>query len=199
MRHDPVQSLLVVHRRRAPCFPASDLDLIDPFPDPSAMRWLISLTMFILVGCAPNLPVSSQIPVGGVRETVTRANLDAARERTVGGLIEPGWLPAGFTLAQAEYLEAGDEVESVDLTYEGAAHYLHIWQTSSDDLAKDPLAQDRPAGDAEWSQEPLAQAQIGRADVVEFSARLEDGRTITVDSDLDPESIHQVLRSLLVK
>lgn len=166
------------------------------------MRRVITVTVLVLAGCGLGVPTPSEIPIRGIREPITRENLVAAREGMTGGLLEPGWLPDGFVLVHAEYIEAGNRIESVDLAYDGAGRYLHMWQThiSPDQLGEsDPVAKGEPLRGTEWNANPLPAAQVGRAGVVEYSARLADGRTVTVDSDLDPRVIERVLAALYLR
>jgi hypothetical protein len=156
----------------------------------------------VLMACsAPGL--DPEIPVAGAREPITRENLVAAREGMAEGLLEPGWLPDGFALVNAEYIESGGRVWSVDLFYEHAdGHSVHIWQTrvSPEDLgAEDPVALAEPMPSSDWSVNPLSEAQVGRAGVVEYSSRLDDGRTVTVDTDLDRGTSLRVLESLILR
>jgi hypothetical protein len=119
-----------------------------------------------------------------------------------GGLLEPGWLPDGFVLVHADFIEAGNRIESVDLAYDRAGSYLHIWQThiSPDQLGEsDPVPQGEPLEGTEWNANPLPAAQVGRAGVVEYSARLADGRTVSVDSDLEASVIERVLALLYLR
>ncbi len=162
------------------------------------MRLVFGATLLVLAGCGANMPTPTDIPVGGVRAPITQQNLVAAREGMPGGLLEPGWLPDGFVLVNAEYGGAGDEM-SVDLFYVGPSHQLHIWQTriSPAELgAQDPVPMGQPLQDTGWNANPLPAAQVGGDGVVEFSTRLEDGRTITLDSDLDEGTMRRVLDSL---
>jgi hypothetical protein len=119
-----------------------------------------------------------------------------------GGLVEPRWLPDGFVLVTAEYVEAGDWIQSIDLSYQGLDHSLHIWQTylPPDQLAMlGPMPEGQPLDSSEWSIEPLRAAQVGRAGVVVARARLDDGRTVSIDSDLAPETMQRVLDSLYLR
>jgi hypothetical protein len=52
---------------------------------------------------------------------------------------------------------------------------------------------------SDWSANPLSEAQVGRAGVVEYSSRLDDGRTVTVDTDLDRGTSLRVLESLILR
>ena len=162
------------------------------------MRGVIVVTVLGLAGCGANMPTPTDIPVGGVRAPITQQNLVAAREGMPGGLLEPGWLPDGFVLVNADYIGAGNEM-SVDLFYVGPSHQLHIWQTriSPAELgAQDPVPKGQPLDGTDWNANPLPAAQVGSDGVVEFSTRLEDGRTITVDSDLDEGTMRRILESL---
>ena len=175
------------------------LDANGKLPDAQRMRGVIVATLLVLAGCGANMPTPTDIPVGGVRAPITQQNLVAAREGMPGGLLEPGWLPDGFVLVHADYIEAGNEIASVDLVYDGPDHQLHIWQTriSPAELgAQDPVPMGQPLQDTRWNANPLPAAQVGGDGVVEFSTRLEDGRTITLDSDLDEGTMRRVLDSL---
>jgi hypothetical protein len=144
-------------------------------------------------------PTPSEIPVGGVRESIIRQNLAAARNGFRGGLLEPGWLPDSFVLVGAEYSQQGSEIDSVDLRYEAGPHYLHIWQTdaSPEQLGeKDPVAKAEPMPGTQWNRHPLSAEQVGRDGVVEYSRRLDDGRTVSIDSDLDQDTMRHVLDSV---
>jgi hypothetical protein len=167
------------------------------YPTLNRMRRVITATLLVLAGCGLGVPTPTEIPIGGVREPFTRENLVAARAGMPGGLLEPGWLPDGFVLVHADYIG-----ESVDLAYEGAGRSLHIWQThiSPDQLGEsDPVPKGEPLEGTEWNANPLPAAQVGRAGVVEYSARLADGRTVSVDSDLEASAIERVLASLYLR
>lgn len=143
-----------------------------------------------------------EIPVGGVREGITAANLAAARDGMPGGLLEPGWLPEGFELVHAEYVKVGRQVESVDVVYENGTNYVHLWQTqlSPEELGvKDPVTKGEPIDDTGWNMNPLNAARVGREGVVEYSTRLPDGRTVTVDSDLPADVMRRILESLYLR
>jgi hypothetical protein len=130
---------------------------------------------------------------------VTRRNLAEARNGIAGGLLEPGWLPDGFAMVNADYSAEGNVISSVDLRYEGGGHYVHVWQTraSPEELGdKDPVAKGSRLAGTQWNANPLPVEQIGHDGVVEYSTRLQDGRTATVDSDLDADTIRHVLDSM---
>lgn len=158
-----------------------------------------------LGGCAALAPAPTEIPIGGVREPVTRQDLAAAREGMPGGLLEPAWLPGGFELVNVGYIGAANQIETVDMNYGDGTNYLHIWQTqvSPDELGEtDPVPLGDPiaiGGDVEWHANPLPGAQGGRGGIVEFSARLPDGRTVSVDGDLDADVMKRVLESLYLR
>jgi hypothetical protein len=144
---------------------------------------------------AATLPAATEIPIAGVRESITRQNLADARNGIPGDLLEPGWLPGGFALVNAEYSAEGDEINSVDLRYEGGGHYVHVWQTRTppEQLGqKDPVAKGSPLAGTQWTANPLPSGQVG----VEYSRRLEDGRTVSIDSDLDESTMRHVLDSM---
>lgn len=166
------------------------------------MRGVVPAILLMLAGCGTAVPVPTDIPIGGVRAPITQENLIAARAQMTGGLLEPGWLPEGFVLVHADYMKAGNEIASVDLFYDGADHYLHIWQTSlsPNELGEgDPVPKGRPLDGTQWRANSLPAVQVGRAGVVEYSTRFEDGGTITVDSDLDADTMRRVLESLHVR
>lgn len=50
-----------------------------------------------------SIDADTEIPVGGVREPITRHDLAAARSGMPGGLLEPAWLPDGFALVHVNY------------------------------------------------------------------------------------------------
>jgi hypothetical protein len=147
-------------------------------------------------------PIPPDVPIGGVREPITRQDLAAAREGMPGGLLEPAWLPDGFMLMHVGYF--GGLEQSTDLYYDDGAHYLHMWQAHRDpaDLGdSDSVALGEPieiGGNLEWRANPRVGAQVGRPGVVEYSTRWADGRTISVDSDLEAELMMRVLESIAV-
>jgi hypothetical protein len=154
----------------------------------------------ILAGCGFFAP--SDIPIGGEREAITRENLVAARAGMPGGLLEPSWLPDGFVLVHADYLESGLRIESVDLVYQGDATYLHIWQAridAEDFGADDPVALGGPLEGLDWNIYRLPVANAGRPGVTQYSRRLDDGRTVTIDTDLDDASMRRVLEGLVFR
>lgn len=166
------------------------------------MRGVLLTILLVLAGCSASMPRPTDIPVGGARAPITQQNRVAAREGMPGGLLEPGWLPDGFVLVSADYIEADDQIESVDVSYQGPSHYLHIWQTnaSPEHLGdKDPVPMGQPIAGTVWGANPLPAAQIGRAGVVEYSARLADGRTASIDSDLDADTMKRVLEMLYLR
>ena len=166
------------------------------------MRRVIAGLVLVLAGCGLALSPPAEIPIGGVRAAITGENLAAARSEMPGGLLEPGWLPDGFVLVNADYIGTGNRIGSVDLAYESGTNYLHVWQShvSPEDLgARDPVRNGAPLEGTDWNANPLPEAQVGRPGVVEFSTRLEDGRTVTVDSGLDIETMRRVLESLYLR
>lgn len=169
-------------------------------------RCLVTLLMAIttvIVGCgssdvAPSATaIPTEVPIGGVRPTITREGLDLARERMPGGLLEPCSLPDGFELVHI-FFSAPER--TTDLHYQDGDRYLHVWQTqrSSAELGSDdPVALGSPIaidGDIKWNGNDLS-AQVGRDGVIEYSGRLPGGGTITVDSDLGADAMEVVLRS----
>lgn len=119
-----------------------------------------------------------------------------------GGLLEASWLPDGFALVNAEFDAGGDRVWSVDLVYEGSGHYVHVWQThvSPEELGdQDPVLLGEPIPSTGWRANPLPAAQVGRAGVVEFSTRLDDGRTVSIDSDLERTMMLRILDALVLR
>ena len=157
----------------------------------------------IATACSLPAPTATDVPIGGVRQRITRENLHAARIGMAGGLLEAGWLPVRFTLANADFVESGGRVGSVDLVYEHPdGHFVHIFQThaSPEDLGgQDPVALGEPIPSSDWNANALSAAQTGRAGVVEFSTRLDDGRTVSIDSDLDRATMLRVLDSLILR
>jgi len=167
---------------------------------------LVAVSMTVaLVGCAALTPTPAEIPIGGVREPFTRQDLAAARERMPGGLLEPAWLPDRFELVHVGRSGGANQIETVDLDYSDGTSYVHIWQThlSPDQLGgSDPFPLGVPVGiggEVEWHANALSAAQVFREGVVEYSARLPDGRTVSVDSDLDADVMRRVLESLLLR
>jgi hypothetical protein len=148
------------------------------------------------------MPAATEIAVGGAREPFTRQDLAAAREGMPGGLLEPGWLPDGFELVNVSYLQAMGEVGSVDLQYGNESNYVHIWQTtmSPEQLGpKDPVngGESVAIGDIQWTSDDLS--ANGFAGAMVFSARLTHGRTVSIDSDLDVETLHAVIESVYLR
>ncbi len=150
-------------------------------------------------GASP--PLGTEIPIGGARATIVRENLEAARRLMPGGLIEPGWLPAGYVLTNAEYDRPGTSgpIASVDLSYagpgSGATGDVHIWQTVARDLGtKGPVGVgvSVPLDGVTWS---LATLRGGLA----LSARTADGRTISLDGDLGRDAMERIAASLAVR
>lgn len=148
-----------------------------------------------------NVPSATEIPIGGPRAAVVRENLDAARQFMPGGLVEPGWLPAGVVLTNAEYDRPGTTgpIDSVDLSYagpgSGATGQVHIWQTVARDLgAKDPVGVGAsvPLGGATWS----LLTSPGR---LALSTRTADGRTISLDGNLARDAMERIAASLVVR
>ncbi|HET8776237.1 MAG TPA: hypothetical protein VFN76_01125 [Candidatus Limnocylindria bacterium] len=156
----------------------------------------------MLVACAAATP-TPDIPIAGLREPITRENLEAARGGMAGGLLEAGWLPDGFALVNADYIEQGGSIWSVDLFYQHAdGASVHIWQTlvSAAELGdKDPVALSEPIPSTDWNANPLPAGQVGRPGVVEFSTRLDDGRTVSIDSDLGRDIMLRILESLVMR
>jgi hypothetical protein len=151
------------------------------------------------VTATPPVTSATEIPISGVRESITRQNLAAAREGMLGGLFEPGWLPEGFALVYAEYVTEQNRVTSVDLRYESDGHYLHVWQTRVPEEqlgGKDPVANGSPLAGTQWNANPLPSEQVGRTGVIEYSTRLADGRTVSIDGDLDAVTMRRVLDSM---
>ncbi|HJP72551.1 MAG TPA: hypothetical protein VJ975_12610, partial [Candidatus Limnocylindria bacterium] len=114
-----------------------------------------------------------------------------------------GWLPDGFALVNADYIEQGGRIWSVDLFYQRAdGRSVHVWQThvSAEELGdQDPVAFGEPIPSTNWNANALPAAQVGRPGVVEFSTRLDDGRTVSIDSDLGRDTILRVLESLVMR
>lgn len=169
--------------------------------DARSMRGAAVVIVLTLAACSARIPVPTAIPVGGARAAITHQNLVAARSQMAGGLVEPGWLPDGFVLVNADYDKAEGEIVSVDLVYDGAEHRLHLWQTLVDPAAMgetDPVGKGEPIEGTPWGVSRLPATQVGSAGVVEYAARLDDGRTVTIDTDLDVDTMRRVLESLLL-
>ncbi|MCC6618165.1 MAG: hypothetical protein IT341_03890 [Chloroflexi bacterium] len=145
-------------------------------------------------------PTPKEVVIGGVRPTITRQDLIAARAGVPGGLMEPCWLPDGFALVHVAYIAPE---RTTDLYYTGNENYLHIWQTHRDPSelgSDDPVVQGDPlplAGDIEWRARSLA--PLGRSGVAEYSARLPDGRTVSIDSNLGRADVERILESVCVR
>jgi hypothetical protein len=157
----------------------------------------------IVGGCAVISPAPTEIPIGGLREPITSQDLAAARDGMPGGLLEPGWLPDGFELVNVSYLQAMGDVRSVDLQYRSEVNHLHIWQTT---VAPEELGAEDPVkgggetvaiDDREWTTHD--RSANGFANAMQFSARLTDGRTVSIDSDLDPETMRGIIESLYLR
>ena len=155
--------------------------------------------MLALTGCGANMPVPTDIPIGA-SALRSRSRTWWLRERACPAAC---WNPAGFrtafVLVNADFIKAGNQISSVDLNYASADHELHIWQThlSPNELGEsDPVPRGRPLEGTEWSANRLPAAQVGQDGVVEYAIRLDDGRTVTVDSDMDEETMRRVLESL---
>lgn len=162
----------------------------------------MAASMMLISACGQLAPTVAEIPVGGARERITRQDLAAARNGMSGGLLEPTWLPDGFELVSVSYVEDGDRVESVDSVYDDGNNYVHIWQThmTADELGdSDPVPKGGRIEGSDWRANPLPAAQVGREGVVEFSTRMPDGRTVTVDSDLPDDVVQRVLEALRVR
>jgi hypothetical protein len=168
-----------------------------------AMALVCTIVLAACQGSVLPAPVPTDIPIAGVREPMTRQDLAAARDGMAGGLVEPAWLPDGFRLVHIGYCGALEQ--STDLYYDDGEHYLHIWQAHRDPAElgnSDPVPLGEPmaiGGDVEWHANTRVAAQTGRIGVVEYSARWPDGRTISVDSDLDSDLMVRVLESIAVR
>ena len=145
-------------------------------------------------------PSAMGVPIGGSLATVVRANLEAARRRMPGGLVEPGWLPAGFILTNAEYNSAatGGPLISVDLSYSrpgfAVIGQVHIWQTLARDLGrKDPVGIGTRVqiGSATWSL-------VENGATLALSRRMADGRTISLDGNLGLDAMKSIAAALVV-
>ncbi len=150
---------------------------------------------------ATSTPAPTDVPIGGVRPTITRQDLAAARDHMAGGLLEPCWLPDGFHLDHIAYFAPE---RSADLWYGGGDHYLHIWQVHRQPAelgSDDPVTQGNPRSTEtdEWRVRPLSAAQVGESGIVEYSSRWADGRTLSIDSDLDADVMERVLGSICVR
>lgn len=147
-------------------------------------------------------PAPTEIPFGGERASVLPRELAAARNGMPGGLVEPSWLPDGFELVFVFY--AGGLEDSTDLNFHDGEHHVHIWQAfrGPGELGpKEPFDYgDRsPIGDTvEWNATSL-EDQLETPGLVEYRGRMPDGRTVTVDSTLDAETMERVLQSLYVR
>ena len=142
----------------------------------------------------------TEVPIGGLREPITRQNL-ARVQQNFPGLLEAGWLPASFELVNVEYVETAHRIESVDMNYARGDVYLHIWQsqlTVADLGAKDPVATGDPTsiGGVTWRANALSAEQAGREGITAFSARMPDGHTVSVDGNLGADVMKHVLESL---
>lgn len=154
-----------------------------------------------LSGCAALGPARTDVPVGGVRAEIVTDNRAAAREKFPGGLLEPAWLPEGFELVQLEYAGGGRHVDSVDQAYMAGELYVHIWQTVAElPPEADPLSGGQPVDIAgvTWHVERPDPGDVGRAGVIVLNARLEDGRTVSVDGNLSEDSMRRVVESLVL-
>lgn len=169
----------------------------------------LAMVFLTVAACTAPTPSSSvlsspaDVPIGGVRPAITRTDLAAARVDMPGGLLEPCWLPDGMKLTHVAYTGLGPP--STDLWYDGGDVYLHMWQTY---IGPDELGSDDPVprgesisvdGDFEWRARPLSSGQTGRPDVVEYSARTSDGRTVSIDTDIAGDEVQQILASVCVR
>ena len=90
----------------------------------------------------------------------------------------------------------------MDLYYGvGDTDYVHVSQSHLpiEELAVNhPVATGDPTsvGGVTWRANALPAAQTGREHVVMFSARMPDGRTVSIDSNLGADEMKHVLQSL---
>jgi hypothetical protein len=160
------------------------------------------MLVLIATGCTSLAPAASDVPIGGPRPQFTRANLTAARQRLAGGLLEPGWLPGRFELTLADYTETDGHIRSVDLNYSDGTRYLHVWQTNlapAELGAADPVVLGQPMTGLAWGRYSLPASQAGRPGVIDYSSRLADGRTVSIDTDLDDATMRRVLASVVIR
>lgn len=168
-------------------------------------RQLVSGALMLVVGATGcgliPAPPPSEIPIGGPRAGVIAVDIVEARQEMEGGLLEPTWLPEGFELVNVGYLRVGHHIESADLNFDDGTRYLHVWQTLTElDPESDPLrgGEQAEVGDVVWLVERPPAAQLGRENVLVYSTRMADGRTVSVDSDLGAEVMERVLASLAI-
>lgn len=142
-------------------------------------------------------PTATEIAVGGVRAAIVRHNLADARSLMPGGVVEPGWLPGGFFLTQAEYNRPGSTIgpiDSVDLYYQGpGGRNVHVWQTLGQNLGSKA-----PVGVGEvvpgvWDSLELPGGRL------QLSTRASDGRTVTVDGNLPADEVQEIVQRLVTR
>jgi hypothetical protein len=158
------------------------------------------IAVAVLTACAIQILPTPQgeIPFGGDRASILPRDLEAARDHLAGGLVEPSWLPDDFRLV---FVFSSSFEQASDLRYEGDEHYVQIFQAHRGPAElgpKEPFDYgDRsPIGDeVEWHAGSLAIDP----EATEYSARMPDGRSVSVASNLDPATIQRILDSLYVR
>jgi hypothetical protein len=157
----------------------------------------------LLAACDTSVVPSAEptdIPITGDWAQFVRRDLASARAGTPNGLLEPCWLPDGYSLVQLFYFPA--EGDSSDLHYTDGSHGLHIWQAhrAPGELGgDDPVLHGEPTeigGNIDWVVERRSEAEAGVAGFVIYSARLADGRTVSIDSTLPDDVMERILESL---
>jgi hypothetical protein len=163
----------------------------------------LALAVVVLAGCDASATLPTDIPITGDWAQFVRRDLAAARQGTANGLLEPCWLPDGYSLVQLFYFPA--EGDSTDLHYTDGVHPLHIWQAQKapGELgADDPVLHGEPinsGGDIDWVAETRSRADAGVDGFVIYSARLADGRTVSIDSTLPADVMQRVLDSVCLR
>lgn len=161
------------------------------------------LVVLVGSGCGLLPATASEVPIGGIRPGSVEVDLQTARDEIPGGVLEPTWLPEGFELVDAGH-DGGNWIESLTLTYIDGTHQVRVWQTTADMEETpeiDPVREGEPVEVAgiTWRVHRLPADQVGALNVVQYSARMPDGRTVSVDSDLAPDAMERILASLAVR
>lgn len=152
-----------------------------------------------LFGCQLASPVPTEIPIGGERAEILDDDLALARTGMPGGLLEPTWLPGGFELIHVSLADGAGDLDSVDLAYSDGTHWFHVWQSRADAGTLVGRGERVEIGGHEWWLIRIDPAQSGRdRPNPQLSTRLDDGRIVSVDSDLDDRTIFEIIEGMRI-
>jgi hypothetical protein len=145
--------------------------------------------------------------LGELQRALSAEWLPQAKAELTFDMWLPEWLPEGYELQYIAWFLPEEDVDitasTVDVWFAAPGlPFIHIWQTDmppAEFAAKDPVARGGLPVAVEGEHEFLAEEGLAGFDsrsVVQLSARLPNGITLSIDSGLPKDDVVRIAHSL---